>query len=55
MSHHPILQNLSLVTLTVPLFFQDYYINNPSKYYYYRGLCGRDLYLDSVWGKGQHY
>eukprot|EP00953_Heterococcus_sp_UTEX-ZZ885_P001547 1353-Heterococcus_DN1.PRE.1 len=35
-------------------YHQDYYINNPQKYYYYRGLCGRDAYLDKVWGQGKH-
>ncbi|KAG5186969.1 peptide methionine sulfoxide reductase [Tribonema minus] len=31
-------------------YHQDFYKTNPSTYYYYRGLCGRDQYLDSIWG-----
>jgi len=32
-------------------YHQDYYIKNPDRYYYYRGRCGRDQYLNSIWGQ----
>jgi methionine-S-sulfoxide reductase len=32
-------------------YHQDYYANNPLRYWYYRGGSGRDDYLDKVWGK----
>ena len=35
-------------------YHQDYYRNNPVRYHYYRYGCGRDQYLDRIWGKGNH-
>lgn len=35
-------------------YHQDYYLKNPIRYKYYRWGCGRDQYLDSIWGKGNH-
>ncbi|MAI34264.1 MAG: hypothetical protein CMM07_21685 [Rhodopirellula sp.] len=32
-------------------YHQDYYRKNPTKYKSYRGTCGRDSRLDSVWGE----
>jgi peptide methionine sulfoxide reductase msrA/msrB len=32
-------------------YHQDYYINNPIRYNYYRNGSGRDQYLLSVWGE----
>jgi len=32
-------------------YHQDYYKKNPIRYEFYRSRCGRDQYLDSVWGK----
>ncbi len=32
-------------------YHQDYYINNPFRYKYYRSRSGRDTFLKSVWGK----
>ena len=31
-------------------YHQDYYINNPLRYTYYRTACGRDRRLEQVWG-----
>lgn len=33
-------------------YHQDYYKKNPIKYKYYRFSCGRDKYLEQIWGKG---
>lgn len=30
---------------------QDYYLRNPIRYNFYRFTCGRDQYLDKIWGK----
>eukprot|EP00963_Diacronema_lutheri_P002102 scaffold139_cov325-Pavlova_lutheri.AAC.22 len=35
-------------------YHQDYYKKNPLLYRFYRSRCGRDQYLDSVWGSGNH-
>jgi peptide methionine sulfoxide reductase msrA/msrB len=32
-------------------YHQDYYKKNPIRYRYYRSSCGRDQYLEKVWGK----
>lgn len=32
-------------------YHQDYYKKNPIRYEFYRSRCGRDHYLDSIWGK----
>ena len=46
------------ITLVDPMSFtvaeeyhQDYYKNNPIRYYTYRTGCGRDARLQSLWGK----
>ncbi|MDE2290685.1 MAG: peptide-methionine (S)-S-oxide reductase MsrA [Elusimicrobia bacterium] len=35
-------------------YHQDYWKKNPVRYHYYRWGCGRDQYLDKVWGEGKH-
>lgn len=35
-------------------YHQHYYKKNPLRYRYYRHGCGRDQFLDEVWGAGQH-
>jgi peptide-methionine (S)-S-oxide reductase len=32
-------------------YHQDYYINNPMRYHFYRYRCGRDQRLEQLWGK----
>jgi peptide methionine sulfoxide reductase msrA/msrB len=32
-------------------YHQDYYRKNPIRYKFYRSRCGRDQYLEKVWGK----
>jgi peptide methionine sulfoxide reductase msrA/msrB len=32
-------------------YHQDYYKKNPIRYWYYRSSCGRDTYLEKIWGK----
>jgi peptide methionine sulfoxide reductase msrA/msrB len=32
-------------------YHQDYYKKNPIRYEFYRSSCGRDKYLEKVWGK----
>ena len=32
-------------------YHQDYYSKNPIRYWYYRGVSGRDDFLEKVWGK----
>jgi peptide methionine sulfoxide reductase msrA/msrB len=32
-------------------YHQDYYKKNPIRYRFYRANCGRDRFLDNVWGK----
>ncbi len=32
-------------------YHQDYYIKNPVRYKYYRFSCGRDKWLEELWGK----
>jgi len=34
-------------------YHQHYYKKNPVRYRYYRHSCGRDQYLDSIWGAGR--
>ena len=34
-------------------YHQHYYKKNPLRYKYYRFSCGRDQYLDQVWGKNR--
>ena len=34
-------------------YHQDYYRKNPLRYRYYRYRCGRDQYLENVWGGGK--
>jgi peptide-methionine (S)-S-oxide reductase len=34
-------------------YHQDYYINNPTRYKYYRYRCGRDAVLEEIWGKAE--
>ncbi len=34
-------------------YHQDYYKKNPIRYKFYRSSCGRDKYLEKVWGKGE--
>ncbi|MDH3359621.1 MAG: peptide-methionine (R)-S-oxide reductase MsrB [Desulfobulbaceae bacterium] len=34
-------------------YHQDYYLENPIRYKYYRNGSGRDHFLDKVWGKGR--
>ena len=36
-------------------YHQDYHINNPLRYKYYRSGSGRDKFLDSVWGQTDNY
>jgi peptide-methionine (S)-S-oxide reductase len=31
-------------------YHQDYYLNNPVRYKYYRWRCGRDARLEEIWG-----
>eukprot|EP00899_Mesostigma_viride_P000614 jgi/Mesvir1/10553/Mv21780-RA.1 len=33
-------------------YHQDYYKKNPQLYNFYRSKCGRDEYLESIWGDG---
>ncbi len=33
-------------------YHQNYYINNPSRYKFYRGGSGRDSYIEKTWGNG---
>jgi len=33
-------------------YHQDYYLENPIRYKYYRFRCRRDARLDEVWGTG---
>jgi peptide-methionine (S)-S-oxide reductase len=33
-------------------YHQDYYVNNPIRYRFYRYNCGRDARLQAVWGSG---
>jgi len=35
-------------------YHQDYYKKNPIRYKFYRYSCGRDQYLEKVWGKTMH-
>jgi len=35
-------------------YHQDYYQKNPVRYKYYRWGCGRDQYLESIWGESDH-
>lgn len=35
-------------------YHQDYYKKNPVRYKYYRNGCGRDQFLEEVWGKGNY-
>jgi len=50
--------NRELVTEVTPAgkfwpaeeYHQDFYIKNPDTYYFYRGRCGRDRYLNAIWG-----
>ena len=32
-------------------YHQDYYLENPLRYKYYRTACGRDRRLEQLWGK----
>jgi len=32
-------------------YHQDYYKNNPVRYFYYRSRSGRDQYLEGIWGE----
>ncbi|MBM4257588.1 MAG: peptide-methionine (S)-S-oxide reductase MsrA [Deltaproteobacteria bacterium] len=32
-------------------YHQNYYVNNPTRYKYYRYRCGRDAKLEEIWGK----
>ena len=34
-------------------YHQDYYKKNPIRYKFYRTSCGRDKYLEGIWGKDQ--
>lgn len=34
-------------------YHQDYYRKNPIRYAYYRSGCGRDIRLESLWGKAR--
>lgn len=34
-------------------YHQDYYRNNPLRYSFYRANCGRDQYLERIWGDGE--
>lgn len=34
-------------------YHQDYYRKNPLRYSFYRANCGRDQYLERVWGDGE--
>jgi peptide methionine sulfoxide reductase msrA/msrB len=34
-------------------YHQDYYKKNPIRYAFYRSSCGRDKYLEKVWGKAE--
>ncbi|MEW4489248.1 peptide-methionine (R)-S-oxide reductase MsrB [Thalassoglobus sp. JC818] len=36
-------------------YHQDYYIKNPLKYKYYRGLSGRDQFINTFWGADREY
>lgn len=49
----PIVTEIKAATQFYPAegYHQDYYIRNPVRYKYYRWSCGRDQYLESVWGK----
>lgn len=35
-------------------YHQNYYKENPVRYWYYRSRSGRDDYLDKIWGKEGH-
>lgn len=35
-------------------YHQDYYKKNPIRYKYYRHGCGRDAFLDKIWGENGH-
>ena len=35
-------------------YHQDYYKKNPVRYKYYRFRCGRDQYLEKIWGAGNY-
>ncbi len=34
-------------------YHQDYYLNNPIRYKFYRRGCGRDKRLEQLWGPAQ--
>ncbi|MDD5258374.1 MAG: peptide-methionine (R)-S-oxide reductase MsrB [bacterium] len=39
---------------TAEEYHQDYYKKNPIRYKFYRYNCGRDRYLEKIWGKQDH-
>lgn len=52
----PIVTEITAATTFYPAedYHQDYYKVNPIRYKYYRHGCGRDAFLDKIWGEGGH-
>ncbi|MBN1379626.1 MAG: peptide-methionine (S)-S-oxide reductase MsrA [Gammaproteobacteria bacterium] len=51
----PIVTRITAATTFYPAedYHQDYYQKNPIRYKYYRFRCGRDQFLESVWGESE--